>query len=175
MNKVIKSILFGIAFFPLTGCLSNLDLHPIDSDTPNTFFKDSAACAKVLVGCYDALSVPGGGLFDGSMNSQFVIWNVTDEMYNAAAGTGPKVYSYTSGYAPNATMYKNLYAAIQRCCQFLHYLPDAKMTTETKLAMEGEVQFIRAFCYFNLVQNYGRVPLVTEASSDVNSTSAKQA
>ena len=97
MNKVIKSILFGIAFFPLTGCLSNLDLHPIDSDTPNTFFKDSAACAKVLVGCYDALSVPGGGLFDGSMNSQFVIWNVTDEMYNAAAGTGPKVYSYTSG------------------------------------------------------------------------------
>ena len=73
MNKVIKSILFGIAFFPLTGCLSNLDLHPIDSDTPNTFFKDSAACAKVLVGCYDALSVPGGGLFDGSMNSQFVI------------------------------------------------------------------------------------------------------
>lgn len=109
------------------------------------------------------------------MNSQFVIWNVTDEMYNAAAGTGPKVYSYTSGYAPNATMYKNLYAAIQRCCQFLHYLPDAKMTTETKLAMEGEVQFIRAFCYFNLVQNYGRVPLVTEASSDVNSTSAKQA
>ena len=42
MNKVIKSILFGIAFFPLTGCLSNLDLHPIDSDTPNTFFKDSA-------------------------------------------------------------------------------------------------------------------------------------
>ena len=56
MNKVIKSILFGIAFFPLTGCLSNLDLHPIDSDTPNTFFKDSAACAKVLVGCYDALS-----------------------------------------------------------------------------------------------------------------------
>ena len=127
------------------------------------------------MGCYDALSVPGGGLFDGSMNSQFVIWNVTDEMYNAAAGTGPKVYSYTSGYAPNATMYKNLYAAIQRCCQFLHYLPDAKMTTETKLAMEGEVQFIRAFCYFNLVQNYGRVPLVTEASSDVNSTSAKQA
>lgn len=175
MNKVIKSILFGIAFFPLTSCLSNLDLHPIDSDTPNTFFKDSAACAKVLVGCYDALSVPGGGLFDGSMNSQFVIWNVTDEMYNAAAGTGPKVYSYTSGYAPNATMYKNLYAAIQRCCQFLHYLPDAKMTTETKLSMEGEVQFIRAFCYFNLVQNYGRVPLITEASSDVNSISAKQA
>ena len=56
---------------------------------------------------------------------------------------------------------------IQRCCQFLHYLPDAKMTTETKLAMEGEVQFIRAFCYFNLVQNYGRVPLVTEASLEL--------
>ena len=39
MNKVIKSILFGIAFFPLTGCLSNLDLHPIDSEHSEYIFQ----------------------------------------------------------------------------------------------------------------------------------------
>lgn len=175
MKKTIYNIALVTLALSMSGCLADLDLKPIDSDTPSTYFADSTACAKALVGCYDALSVPGKGLLDGSMNSQFVIWNVTDEMYNAAAGTGPKVYSYTSGYAPNATMYKELYSAIQRCCQFLHYLPDAKMEARTKLVMEGEAQFIRAYCYFNLVENYGRVPLITEASSDVNNTTAPQA
>ena len=130
----------------MTGCFSELDLQPVDSDTPSHYFSDSTSCAKALVGCYDALSKHSENLFTGAENSQFCIWNITDEMYNNASGTGPKVYSYTSGYAVNQSMYRQLYVAIQRCCQLLHYLPDVNINPEDKAVMDGEARFIRAFC-----------------------------
>ncbi len=174
-NILNKIILPAAALVSVTGCFAELDLQPIDSDTPSHYFSDSTSCAKALVGCYDALSKHSENLFTGAENSQFCIWNITDEMYNNAAGTGPKVYSYTSGYSVNQSMYRQLYVAIQRCSQLLHYLPDVDINPEDKAVMDGEARFIRAFCYFNLVQNWGRVPLITDAVEDVNNPYADQA
>ena len=157
------------------GCFADLDLTPIDSDTPEVFFSDSLSCEKGLVGCYDALNRYNENLFNGSVNSQFVIWNISDEMYNNAAGTGPKLYSYSASYATNQSMYKQLYAAIQRCSQLIKALESSSMNQQAKGVIEGEARFIRAFCYFNLVENWGRVPLVTDAAASVNNPYVKQA
>lgn len=175
MNNKLKYIIIGAAALTVTGCFADLDLMPIDADTPSTFFKDSTSCAKALVGCYDALNRPGECLFDGAENSLFSIWNMTDEMYNAAYGTGPKVYSYTSGYSPLASLYRKYYVAIERCNQLLHYLPEATMSESAKRQIDGEARFLRAFLYFNLAQNWGRVPLITDAVSNVNNPNAEQA
>ena len=174
MKKILNLITGMVVVSLSAACYADLDQSPIDSDTPYNYFKDSTECAAALVGCYDGLNKYNENLFNGSTNSQFVIWNITDEMYNNAAGTGPKVYSYTSGYSPNQSMYRQLYAAIQRCSQFLEYLPKAAMSEEARGMMEGEARFIRAFCYFNLVQNWGRVPLHTDPTASVNNPYMKQ-
>ncbi|HIW66477.1 MAG TPA: RagB/SusD family nutrient uptake outer membrane protein [Candidatus Alistipes intestinipullorum] len=174
MKKLFNIISVAALAAMSAGCFADLDQSPIDSDTPYNYFKDSTECMAALVGCYDALNRYNENLFNGAQDSQFVNWNITDEMYNNAAGTGPKVYSYTSGYAANQSMYRQLYVAIERCNQFLKYLPQASMTEEARDMMEGEARFIRAFCYFDLVENWGRVPLVTEATASVNNPYMKQ-
>lgn len=174
MKKILNLIAGAAVAAMSAACYADLDQSPIDTDTPYNYFKDSTECAAGLVGCYDALNRHNENLFSGATESQFVIWNISDEMYNNAAGTGPKVYSYTSGYSPNQAMYRQFYAAIQRCSQFLHYLPKASMSDEARDMMEGEARFIRAFCYFNLVQNWGRVPLHTDPTASVNNPYMKQ-
>ena len=67
------------------------------------------------------------------------------------------------------------YTLIHKANDVLEEMKSNPSLTGGDLVNKGEALLMRAFCYFNLVQNYGRVPLVTEASSDVNSTSAKQA
>lgn len=55
------------------------------------------------------------------------------------------------------------YKGISICNVAIAYLPKVAMDAKKKTEMEGEVKFLRAYYYFNLVQHYGNVPLVLEA------------
>jgi starch-binding outer membrane protein, SusD/RagB family len=59
------------------------------------------------------------------------------------------------------TFYRNAYAAIQVCNTALYF--NDKTAANANLAFrKGEVQFLRAYYYFLLVQHFGGVALVTE-------------
>jgi hypothetical protein len=59
------------------------------------------------------------------------------------------------------TFYRTAYAAIQVCNTALYF--NDKTAANTNLAnRKGEVQFLRAYYYFLLVQNFGGVALVTD-------------
>lgn len=49
------------------------------------------------------------------------------------------------------------------------------LSSETKNQLEGEARFMRAFCYFYLVNLFGDVPLVTSTDYTVNSTAERTA
>ncbi len=55
------------------------------------------------------------------------------------------------------------YKAISECNVTLKYLPDVTMNAKRKSEIEGEAKFIRSYFYFDLVQHYGKVPLVLNA------------
>lgn len=55
------------------------------------------------------------------------------------------------------------YKGIASCNVTIAYLPRVEMSAQRKVEMEGEAKFLRAYYYFNLVQHFGDVPLVTEA------------
>jgi hypothetical protein len=167
MEKNFKYIvlLIGSTLF-FTTCLSDLELNPKDYIYPNNYYQDSAQIATALVGCYDALA--GGGCYAGDVNGFFGNWNVVDGLYNAAAGTGPKVYNYTSGYTYVYTMWTACYDGIQRCCQLLKYIDQAACSDGVRELIRGEAMALRAFWYLTLVQNWGAVPLVKDATEDVN-------
>lgn len=167
MRRIFKNIvvLWGVCLF-LTSCFSELDLNPKDSFYPENYYQDSTQITTALVGCYDALT--GGGCYTGSVNGFLGNWNVVDGLYNAAAGTGPKVYNYTSGYTYVYTMWAACYDGIQRCCQLLKYIDKAACSKETRDIVRGEAMTLRAFWYLTLVQNWGPVPLITSATEDVN-------
>ncbi len=55
------------------------------------------------------------------------------------------------------------YKGIASCNVTIAYLPRVEMSAQRKVEMEGEAKFLRAYYYFNLVQHFGDIPLVTEA------------
>lgn len=59
------------------------------------------------------------------------------------------------------------YKGISECNVTITYLPKVQMDAQRKLEIEAEAKFIRAYFYFNLVQHYGNVPLVLEASDKI--------
>jgi hypothetical protein len=60
-------------------------------------------------------------------------------------------------------LWSNHYSAIGVANLVLASLPDADMTDDEKKVYMAEERFLRALFYFDLVQQFGRIPLVTEA------------
>ena len=64
------------------------------------------------------------------------------------------------------TLWSGHYNSIGAANQALAALIDAAIPTEEKNKLNGEVKFLRAYLYFNLVRMYGGVPLVLRVPSD---------
>ncbi|MFC5410295.1 RagB/SusD family nutrient uptake outer membrane protein [Larkinella bovis] len=80
---------------------------------------------------------------------------------------------YTAANAIFDGFYTNSYILIDRANRVIANVPTIAMDTKLRDQIVGEAQFIRALAYFNLVQAFGDVPLVTSPTSDV--TNVKRA
>lgn len=77
-----------------------------------------------------------------------------------------KIYDPSSG--PISTVYSRYYSVINNCNFLLGKLNTIKLDSTYKVRAEGELKFMRAFVYFDLVRLFGQVPLRT-VSTDINS------
>ena len=77
------------------------------------------------------------------------------------------------------SVWQGHYRAIGRCNQFLDGLSSFDVSGITggddlKLQMEAEAKAIRAWNYFNLVVNFGRVPLMETGETFANTPSKER-
>lgn len=59
------------------------------------------------------------------------------------------------------------YKGISECNVIMTYLPKVPIADARKAVIEGEAKFLRALHYFDLVQQYGNIPLVLESFDKV--------
>ncbi|WP_127130632.1 RagB/SusD family nutrient uptake outer membrane protein [Pseudoflavitalea rhizosphaerae] len=59
------------------------------------------------------------------------------------------------------------YKGISECNVIMAYLPEVPIADARKTVIEGEAKFLRALYYFDLVQQYGNIPLVLESFDKV--------
>lgn len=78
----------------------------------------------------------------------YTIDNATMQLYNNTNMTDPSMFW---GYLYNYIYYTN---------DALEQLPNSPVSPNPKKLLMGEAHFVRAFCYFYLVNTYGDVPLV---------------
>jgi len=71
-------------------------------------------------------------------------------------------------------MWENHYKGISDANIAMQKIMDSDLMEEIKNKGYAEMQFIRAYLYFDLVQQFGRIPLVTEGSFEIR-TSFKRA
>ena len=76
------------------------------------------------------------------------------------------LFALTPGNSRVDATWNSCYRGIQRCNIVLNRIGDIEMDASLKTTRTGEVKFLRALTYFNLVRMWGDVPLVLEETTD---------
>lgn len=139
-----------------------------------TFFKTESDIKQGVNGAYRSLR--DMGLFSywvfGEMRSD----NTTFQ-YNPPQ-RGQENREFVDVFLVNSTntliqdYWRENYSGIARCNDIITYAPAVVMPDESRNQSIGEAKFLRAFHYFNLVRQFGGVPLrlsVTQTPSDAKS------
>jgi len=177
MKKYKFITLALIAMISFNSCNDFLTTSLTDAKITNdTYYKTPAEVNTALVGCYNGLDL---------------IWNngvafpVASEVFsdNCFGGTGSSDgYGYQMMDEFNKTIspsdvtlfggdWKAYYQTILRCNVLLTSMNqvtwDSTGVTNLKAQYEGEAKFIRAFCYFDMVRLWEKVPLVIVPTVDI--------
>jgi hypothetical protein len=172
-NKSKCFFLVGM-FFILTaaGCKKLVQVdEPDDSLSTNTVFSNDSLAQAAVTGLYikimaNAKFLLNGGmsLFPGLSADELVRTSPlnNEDQFNANA-------ILSSNQLVNVNLWKAAYAYIYQCNICIEALrKSTSVTADIKKRLTGEVQFVRALCYYYLVNLYGPVPLALSTNADVN-------
>ncbi|MDF7814727.1 RagB/SusD family nutrient uptake outer membrane protein [Hymenobacter sp. YC55] len=148
----------------LQSCKEFLDEPPRGQQNTNNYYTTADECKAAVMGCY-------------SLSDQNDWWQLdrtrmfgdagSDDAWkgNAIAGDQREFGDFSRFFwLPNNEWFDNrythLYQAIGNCNAALVGIAKAPIDPELQKQLLGEVKFIRAYNYFELVKGFGGVPLV---------------
>lgn len=169
MKKIIFTI-FSLSV--LVSCSSDLlDVNPEAKKVSSQFYTNSAEIEQGIVSVYGALQYTGQYQLGMPALGELPSDNTYDEVPANDAFTYGELDFFT--IQPNnsliASIWKDNYIGIQQANIILTRIgniPD--MTDALKNTRIGEMKFLRALMYFNLIRVYGDVPLVLKETTNVN-------
>ncbi len=179
MKKYCNRIL-GLVI--ITACVissckkSFLDLGPQASINGSKFFSTQAEILQAVNGAYSSLRILG-------VNSYWVFGEMrSDNTANFQTNTGGEQRELIDQFLIIATndnvrnFWQQSYIGISRCNDVLDHIEAVTMPDKIKTQYIGEAKFLRAFYYFQLVRQFGGVPLrITSIQSASNSLSQGRA
>lgn len=166
MNRISRKIgLFTtlLGAFMTVGCSDFLDESDPSNFTVENYFTKPEHARSSVNAIYANLRVPLGSGFGGGT------WMMTEFATGlAATDLGQAVNSYfvkdlrnTSDNGYGQSYWQFYYKGIANANLSIAKIPGISMdATEAKKLM-GEAYFLRAFYYFNLVQMFGNIPIIT--------------
>lgn len=169
----IKNLIGGIALLAMISATASCEKFIAVDTPPNAIgsenaFQDSATATSVVLGIYSNLGT-------GSSNALF-----NSIKYNAMSADEGYYFSNTSfdNFKNNTLaagndaniMFGNLYTSIGRANYAIEGLAKAEnLTPGLRSQLQGEARFLRAWLYFQLVNFFGKTPLVTNTQAIENS------
>jgi hypothetical protein len=167
-------IRYSIILFTLLiagGCENILDKPIQGLQVKENYFATEEECQRAVYACYESLSPDDWWQLD-------FFWMVgdvcSDEAFKGNAIEGDQ---RDFGNLANFNIQSNnewlefkwlfSYTTIMRCNLVIENVPGSPSSQENKDLFIAEAKFLRAFSYFELVKNYGGVPLVlSEVTAD---------
>lgn len=169
----MKIKLIAIAFLSsvLSSCNDFLDVVPETSLTADNFYQSQQDFEQAVGGVYAPLQ----GLYNqdwvlNEMRSDntYFIYNIAQRGYkqqeDAATFTLETNNGNTSG------KWTNDYLIIARANLMLKTIDAATFDATAKNNLKGQALFLRAFAYFDLVKNFGGVPLFLDPATSYQTT-----
>lgn len=174
LNKIILSaVSASILGMGMTSCSDSFLDEELINQQSTEHFKTQSGLDDLITGTYSALKFK----FNYSTWS-YIMWPMgTDEFSD---GNNQDVnwngYMLNSTNANIANLWDNMFNRIESANIAIKNIPQyyskSSATYNTRL---GEAYFLRAYCFFELVQQYGGVPLKTDASDGNLSESFERA
>ena len=153
MKKIIYIL---VAILALNSC-DVLDMKPLDKVSDADVWEDSALIELYVNASYNSIN---------HEFSQHMLSDASDETYcihNWAnfwvIQKGEMTSDNVTGISEKINYWKSAYSNIRTINVFFDRIDDAPVETDLKNRMKGEMKFIRAWIYANLIWRYGDVPL----------------
>lgn len=171
--KKISIYIVALTMLLVSACSDSfLDSEPITDITEGNFYKTKADAEKAIIGCYDGVQaiyasgvafplvseVASDNCFGGVGNNDGYNYQVIDEFdIDRSPGDVDILNDNWEAY----------YKAIYRMNMLLSKMEqiDWEEDEAYKLNIEAQARFLRAYCYFDMVRLWERIPLLTEPMS----------
>jgi len=181
-NRSFTSIFFlqpFIIFFLLTGCSDFIEIPPPRTDlVKSTVFTNDETAKAAMTDIYYNMHFNGFASGD-SYSLTFLSSLSSDEQIDYTIGGSGLVTNefYTNSLTPAnfgvSFSWSQLYSWIYKSNAIIEGLSTSTNITPTvKKQLEGEAKFVRAFCYFYLVNLWGEVPLTISTDYQNNASLA---
>ena len=158
MRYILNISIFIIVSACIISCQDDFfDIKPLDKITEADVWNDATFIEAFVVSKYRALD--HGFAWEAWLSS------CTDESY-ISADRGQ--FHYTRGtISPDNPGYRSRWSSyynyIRLCNIFFEKISDAPISDQLKRQYTGEMKFIRAFCYGDLVKRFGGVPIIDKS------------
>jgi hypothetical protein len=164
-------LLLLLVFISSSSCKKLIEIDPsLSQPSSQVVYKNDATAASVLTGIYADFAARG--IVNGLSGISAVGALTADELRIAAGSTTANVMAaYKNSLKPSDDIpfWSKLYFWIYTTNTVLENLEfSPAISAPVKQQLRGESKFIRAFCYFYLVNFFGDVPLVLTADYRVN-------
>lgn len=140
-----------------------LDKKPLEGYSELDVFVDEALLANYVSGTYRGFRHP----FDDTENS--LTDGLTDNAFNQHGSAESIIKVYTrgevnpdDGEGVTRSLWSWSYSYIRRANLFFEKTVDSPIEPANLAVKNGEMRFIRAYLYFELMRWYGDVPLITQ-------------
>jgi hypothetical protein len=168
MKKILLTCFISVIVL-MCSCKKILDTTPQDFVTATTFFRNASDATEALNAAYFGLHAQY--VYGGYWQARTL---AGDDVFCIL--TGANLYPANLKFdatEPNQIpgLWNGLFSMIEQANIVLKYLPQASMDQTTRNTIQGEALFLRGFCYFQLVDEFGAVPLRTAPTAgpgDVN-------
>ncbi|KXK20697.1 MAG: RagB/SusD family protein [Candidatus Parvibacillus calidus] len=175
INRLYQAGILVLSLILSTGCSKDFLEVPIQGQaTPDS---DPAIAEKLVTGVYNSMLAGSafGGIGDvhGISFITATIIMTDDAEKGSTASDQPNIaaidnFEHTSTNNFVAALWTGNYNAIAKANQALKALDVAPIADAIKTQYQGEVRFLRAYFYFNLVRYFGGVPKVLQIPADAN-------
>lgn len=145
-----KKYLFLIFIVLLQSCEDVLDRQPLDKIPESKVFENEVMVKAYVTNIYSRFP------FAAFENANWYNW--TDEG-TTSTGNSNNITQGSISRSSEAFPYWD-YTFLRDCNVFLEKIGAATVNDGLKKQLEGEIRFIRAFSYFEMIKRYGGVPLV---------------
>ncbi|WP_109699241.1 RagB/SusD family nutrient uptake outer membrane protein [Chitinophaga deserti] len=164
MNILIVAGL-GLCTALLPSCSKVLDKAPLDSYTDESVWKDLKLAEAFANNIYNVLPTCTYD-WGNSINRSFLLSPASDEGFNKFNYAGVRNVLNKGLLSPDNggqfDIWSKNYHHIQNANIFLSRIDQVPGDENMRRRIKGEVTFLRAYAYFQLISDYGGVPLIKQ-------------